>query len=135
MRFASGGLYIWYEMGVILHTTDLGKGEQTTLLRDYVYLLVCHVPFIATRQVQNFGSKHLCKRLACLEHFLHCSKNPAPFAINGTWQTNRFIFPGWPRFLNTWSGWESCHWYTTYGYVMRCIVQNCVHAPEAFTVG
>ena len=25
--------------------------------------------------------------------------------------------------------------YTTSGYVMRCIVQNFVHASEAFTVG
>ena len=27
--------------------------------------------------VQNFGSQHLCTRLACLEHFVHCCKNPA----------------------------------------------------------
>ena len=46
----------------------------------------------AARWVQNFGSQHLCTRLACLEHFVHCGKNPAPFTRNGTWQTNKYTW-------------------------------------------
>ena len=30
---------------------------------------------LAAGQLQNFGSKHLYTRLACLEHFVHCSKS------------------------------------------------------------
>ena len=33
-------------------------------------------------------------------------------------------FPGWPRFVHTWSGWESRHMAS--GYVIRCSLLNFV---------
>ena len=67
----------------------------------------------AALQVQNFGLKHLCTWLTCLEHFVHCSKNPAPWAGNGTWQTNKYTYLESGRMkklyglhLSSWANWS-----------------------------